>query len=309
MHPQTDARRFGLTDYETGVALIALSSLAWSASGVYSRLLTTDPWTAIAMRSLFGGLALLLPSLFLEGGWSRRQWLSVLKPAGLVLVALNVISQASFIGALYMTSVANVAVIYATAPFIAALLGWLLLRQRVAGRTLLAGGVCLLGVAIIVGTSFGGQSGLGNLLALSMTASFAMIIVVPRMSPGIAILPPTIVSAFLSALLFSPLASFGSLDLHNGLVLAAFGATNFSFAFVIFMAGARHVPPAEAALILTLETVLTPTWVWLFFGETPPAATLLGGGVILAAVFCHTMADVRKGRRRAAAQTHPGVPL
>lgn len=307
MLPQTDARRPSLTDYEKGVALIVLSTLAWSASGVYSRLLTTDPWTAIAVRSLFGGLALFVPSFFLEGGWSKRQWLSVLQPAGLALVVLNVISQASFIGALSLTSVANVAVIYATAPFLAALLGWLLLRQRVAGRTLLAGGVCLVGVAIIVGTSFGGQNGLGNFLALVMTTSFAMIIIVPRMSPGVAILPPTIVSAFLSSLLFSPFASFATLDLHDWIVLAAFGATNFSFAFVIFMAGARRVPPAEAALILTLETVLAPTWVWLFFGETPPTATLLGGAVILAAVIGHTMADVGRSRRRAAAQKRSDV--
>ena len=109
MLPQTDARRLGLTDYEKGVALIVLSTLAWSGSGVYSRLLTTDPWTAIAMRSLFGGLALLVPSFFLEGGWSKHQWLSVLRPSGMAMIALNVISQASFIGALYMTSVANVA--------------------------------------------------------------------------------------------------------------------------------------------------------------------------------------------------------
>ena len=298
MLPQTDAQSPSLADYEKGVALILVSTLAWSASGVYSRLLTTDPYTAIAIRSLFGGLALFIPSFFLEGGWSRRQWLGVLQPSGLALVALNVICQASFIGALSMTTVADVAVIYATAPFIAALLGWLLLGQRVGARTMMAGGICLMGVAIIVGTSFAGQNSLGNVLALVMTVSFAMIIVVPRMNPGVAILPPTIVSAFLSAALFSPLASIGTLDLHNWLVLAAFGATNFSFAFVIFMAGARHVPPAEAALILTLETVLTPTWVWLFFGETPPTSTLVGGAVILAAVVWHTAIDVRKSRHR-----------
>jgi drug/metabolite transporter (DMT)-like permease len=214
------------------------------------------------------------------------------------MIALNIVSQASFMGALFMTSVANVAVIYATAPFIAAFLGWVLLRQRVGGRTMLAGGVCLIGVVIIVGTSFGGQSGLGNLLALTMTATFAMIIVLPRLDPEVAVLPATIISSFLTSVLFAPLASFATLDLHNWLVLAAFGATNFSFAFVIFMAGARRVPPADAALILTLETVLTPTWVWLFFGETPPTSTLVGGAVIVVAVVLHTMADVRKSRRR-----------
>jgi drug/metabolite transporter (DMT)-like permease len=295
---QTDAPSSRLTDYEKGVAFIILSTLAWSGSGVFSRLLTTDPWTAIAVRSMCGGIALLIPSFFLEGGWSRRQWRSVVRPSGFAMIALNIVSQASFIGALYMTSVANVAVIYATAPFIAALMGWLLLRQRVGGRTMAAGGVCLVGVVIIVGTSFGGQSGLGNLLALLMTISFAMLIVLPRLDPHVAVLPTTVVSSIITAALFAPFASFATLDLHNWLVLAAFGATNYSFAFVVFMAGARRVPPAEAALILTLETVLTPTWVWLFFGETPPPATLVGGAVIVTAVILHTLADARKARRR-----------
>lgn len=296
MQPQASVRSPGLSEYEKGILLVLISTLAWSASGVYSRLLTTDPLTAIPVRSVFGGLALLIPSLFLEGGWSKRQWRSALRPAGLAIIALNVISQASFVGALYKTSVANVAVISATAPFIAAFLGWLLLHQGVALRTMIAGGVCLVGVVIIVGTSSSGSNGLGNFLALLMTVTFAMIIVLPRLSPGVAILPPTIISAFLSGFVFMPFASIGSLDLYNCLVLAAFGATNFSFAFVVFMAGARRVRPAEAALIMTLETVLTPGWVWLAFGETAPTSTLIGGAVILSAVVWHTLVDVRKSR-------------
>ncbi len=229
------------------------AALAWSVSGVYARLLTTDIWTAIAWRSLFGGLFLLIPSLFLEGGFSRRQWSSVFHPSGLAMIACQTFSQACFVGALYMTTVANVTMIYAAAPFIAALLGWAILKERVPRRTLVAGGVCLLGVAIIVASSIGGGTGLGDLLALGMTASFALIIIIPRIDPSVPSLPPTIVSAFLTLVIFAPFGSVGSLDAHNWLVLAAFGATNFSFALVLFLAGAKRMPPAEAALIGTME--------------------------------------------------------
>ncbi|MEK1894048.1 MAG: DMT family transporter [Rhizobium sp.] len=292
---QTGTRPLGFSEHEKGVILVVAATLAWSASGVYSRLLTTDAWTAIAWRSLFGGLFLLIPSFFLEGGMSKRQWRSVLHPSGLAMIACQTVSQACFIGALYTTSVANVAVIYATAPFIAALLGWLLLGEHATRRTMAAGGVCLLGVLIIVASSIGGGTGLGDLLALGMTASFAMIIVIPRISPGVPSLPPTIVSAFLTLTIFAPLGSVGSLDLHNWIVLAAFGATNFSIALVLFLAGARRMPPAKAALIGTLEIVLTPMWVWLFFAERPPAATFAGGTLILAAVVWHTIVEARRG--------------
>lgn len=64
---ENPARRLAGSEHEKGVLLIVAATLAWSASGVYSRLLTTDVWTAIAWRSLFGGLFLLIPCLFLEG--------------------------------------------------------------------------------------------------------------------------------------------------------------------------------------------------------------------------------------------------
>lgn len=285
------------SDYERGVILVALATLAWSCSGVYARLLTTDIWTAIAWRSLFGGIFLLIPSFFLEGGFSRRQWSSIFHPAGLAMIVCQMISQACFIGALYMTTVANVTMIYATAPFIAAFLSWSMLKERVANRTLIAGGVCLVGVAVIVASSIGGGTGVGDLLALGMTVTFALIIVIPRFDRSVPILPSSVVSGFLTFVLFVPFASTASLDAYNWLLLAAFGATNFALAFVLFLFGSRRMPAADAALISSLEIVLTPFWVWLLFSEKPPMATFLGGSIILATIVWHTAIDLRHGRR------------
>jgi drug/metabolite transporter (DMT)-like permease len=57
------------------------------------------------------------------------------------------------------------------------------------------------------------------------------------------------------------------------------------------------MPPAEAALIGTMEIVLTPFWVWLMFSEQPPVATFFGGAVILGAVLWHTAIDLSRSRR------------
>ncbi|WP_047452929.1 DMT family transporter [Rhizobium rhizogenes] len=294
---QNPARTFSSNEYEKGIILVAVATLAWSCSGIYARLLTTDLWTAIAWRSLFGGMFLLIPSFFLEGGFSRRQWSSIFHPAGLAMIACQTISQACFIGALYMTTVANVTMIYATAPFIAAFLSWTILKERVAKRTLIAGGVCLVGVAVIVASSIGGGTGVGDLLALGMTVTFALIIVIPRIDRSVPILPSSVVSGFLTFVLFLPFASTASLDTYNWLLLAAFGATNFALAFVLFLFGSRRMPAADAALISSMEIVLTPFWVWLFFSEKPPVATFVGGVIILATIVWHTAVDLRHGRR------------
>lgn len=286
------------TAHSRGVLLVFAATVAWSASGIYARLLTTDAWTAIAWRSLFAAIFLIVPMALFGGAGTRRQWKKTFAPAGLALIACQTISQAAFIGAYYTTSVANVAVIYATAPFIAAILGWLLLKEPIAWRAMVAGLGCLIGVGIIISASMGAGRLVGDLLALLMTVTFAVVIVVPRLDPELPAMPPIFVSAVLAFAIFAPFGSRETLDTHNMLVLAAFGATNFSIALVLFIIGARHLPPAESALIGTTEIVMTPVWVWLLFSERPPVATLVGGSVILAAVLWYTISELRRSKQR-----------
>lgn len=286
------------TAHSRGVLLVFAATVAWSASGIYARLLTTDAWTAIAWRSLFAAIFLIVPMVLFGGAGTRRQWKKTFGPAGLALIACQTISQSAFIGAYYTTSVANVAVIYATAPFIAAIMGWLLLKEPIAWRAMVAGLVCLIGVGIIISASMGAGRVIGDLLALLMTVTFAVVIVVPRLDPELPAMPPIFISSVLAFLLFAPFGSVGSLDTHNLLVLAAFGATNFSIALVLFIMGARHLPPAESALIGTTEVVMTPVWVWLLFSEQPPLATMIGGTVILAAVLWYTISELRRSKER-----------
>jgi drug/metabolite transporter (DMT)-like permease len=286
------------TAHSRGVLLVFAATVAWSASGIYARLLTTDAWTAIAWRSLFAAVFLIVPMVLFGGAGTRRQWKKTFGPAGLALIACQTISQSAFIGAYYTTSVANVAVIYATAPFIAAIMGWLILKEPIAWRAMVAGLVCLIGVSIIISASMGAGRVIGDLLALLMTVTFAVVIVVPRLDPELPAMPPIFISSVLAFLLFAPFSSGGSLDGHNLLVLAAFGATNFSIALVLFIMGARHLPPAESALIGTTEVVMTPVWVWLLFSEQPPVATMIGGTVILAAVLWYTLSELRRSHER-----------
>ena len=281
--------------YLAGIGTVLLATLAWSFSGVFTRLLTTDIWTAIAWRSFFGGLFLVIPYLAMNGRQSLRVLASIGRP-GILFILCQVVCQACTVGGLYLTSVANVTVIYATSPFLAAGLAWWLMRERMRRRTIVAGLVSLAGILIIVAGSLGGGHLLGDLLAIGMTVSFAFIIVIPRARKDLPLLPTTILSAFATTLIFAPFSAPATLDLHNWSVLAGFGLTNFSIALFLFVFGARRVSAAEAALIGTLEIVFAPFWVWAMFAERPATATLIGGGLVLAVIVWHTYRDLRDPR-------------
>jgi drug/metabolite transporter (DMT)-like permease len=281
--------------YLAGIGTVLLATFAWSFSGVFTRLLTTDIWTAIAWRSFFGGLFLLIPYVAMNGRQSLRVLLAIGRP-GILFVLCQVICQACTVGGLYFTSVANVTVIYATSPFLAAGIAWWLLREKMRPRTMIAGLVAMAGIVIIVAGSLGGGHLLGDALAIGMTVSFAFIIVIPRARRDLPLLPTTILSAFATTLIFAPLSSPASLDVHNWSVLAGFGLTNFSIALFLFVFGARRVSAAEAALIGTLEIVFAPLWVWMMFAERPADTTLIGGALVLAVIVWHTYRDLRDPR-------------
>lgn len=279
----------------TGTAFVLAATVAWSFSGTFSRLLATDVTTAIAWRSFFGGVFLAIPFFFQCRGQALRAMLTMGRP-GLAMTAAGWLCQASTVGAFYKTSIANVAVIYATAPFMAAGLAYGLIGERMRPRTMIASAIALLGVMIIVWNGFGTGHLVGDLMAVVMTLSFAVIVVIPRACPDAAMMPPTILSAALIVLIFGPFGHPTAMPGHDWLVLAAFGLTNFTVALYLFLAGSRRIAAAQAALIGTLEVVLSPLWAWLVFGERPSLASVIGGGMILAVVIWHTRLDLRSER-------------
>ncbi|MDX7953205.1 DMT family transporter [Lichenihabitans sp. Uapishka_5] len=289
--PATDARR-----PIAGMVLVLLSTVAWSFSGLFTRMLTTDVVTGIAWRSFFGAVFTALPMLL--GGRSRGldvprfSW-----PMAYLVLAVAACS-ACTVGALFMTSIANAAVIYATTPFMAAALSFLFVRERQQGRTLLASAVSLVGVVVIVSSGFGSGGLVGDVASVGMALSFAFIIVLPKVYPGLDLQAASILGAAITFAVFAPFGQARAMPAHDWVVLAGFGFTNFTVALYLFLVGARHLAAAQAALIGTLDIVLAPFWVWLAFDERPSVATLVGGSMIFLVVAWHILLEWRDEVKR-----------
>ena len=80
-------------------------------------------------------------------------------------------------------------------------------------------------------------------------------------------------------------------------LLAALGAGQIALGLILFTAGARLIPAAQAGLITLIEIVLGPLWVWLIYREEPDTLTVVGGSVIVAAVLLHAFAELRRPAR------------
>jgi drug/metabolite transporter (DMT)-like permease len=268
-----------------GTALVTGSAVAYSLAGYFTRLIPLDIMTLLFWRGVFGGLMItaLVVVQYRGHAWAKTRAIGW---PGLAVAALGVISSYLYLTAFRHTSVADVAIIYCTLPFMTAGLSWLLLRERENWRVIASSLVALAGVAIMTGGAVHTGHLAGDLLALAMTLTFASTMVMMRRGGRqVSMLPAVAIMCFLTAAVAAPFARIGPITTLPLLHLALFGTCQLGLGLVLLTLGMRRVPTTRAALIGMLDVPLAPFWVWLAFSEVPPVLTLVGGAVVIAAVL------------------------
>jgi drug/metabolite transporter (DMT)-like permease len=267
-----------------GIMLVAVAAVLWSTAGLFVRALNMDVWTMLAWRSMFAALSLALVVLVKHG---RRTWKGVraIGWPGVMAIPMAAVSMGSYVVALKLTTVANVMVVYATVPFVAAGIAYFWLGERIGGRFLVASAVALVGIALMAGFATRPRDLAGNAMAFLMTIAFGVQLVMARRHPALDMAPVNAAGAALCAIICWPLTAAGIPDLHQLIVLALFGVTTTSLAYALFLTGGRHVPSGEAGLIGLLEVALAPLWVWFAFDEQPGRAAMVGGALVLVPVL------------------------
>jgi len=285
--PHEAGRRHAL-----GIALNLASAVAYSTSGFYTRLIPLDPWTILFWRGIFAGLFIAGFIVWRYG----RDTVHIVRGIGLPGVAaacLSTLATIMYINAFRRTSVADVMIMNATTPFIAAALGWLWLRERERWSTLAASAAALVGTAVMVGGAARNGHLMGDLLAAGMALCMAGMMVLIRRHRDVPMPPAACLSALLCPLFVWPLAHPVVSGATNMLYLGLFGVTQFGLGLLLLTLGARLISATETALIQASEVPLGPLWVWLAFREVPALTTWIGGAIIMAAVGGHVYVSRR----------------
>jgi drug/metabolite transporter (DMT)-like permease len=287
---QTD----GTAERSLGVILVSVSALFFGLAGVLTKSIHADPMTIVCWRGLVGALLISVYVLWRRRRGGRNAALR-LGWRGWVIVLVGALASVAFISAFKYSYVANVTIIYSTVPFLAALVASPLIGERMKSRTAVAAGLSVIGVGVVVASGLHGNGLLGDLMALAMTALSAVYIALIRKFRDAPVVWAGAVSAFvlfgLGWLVTDPLAITG----RDAALLVLFGCT-FAFAVVLWTEGSRLVPAAESALLGLLEVPWGILTAWLMLSEAPPAASLAGGAIVMAAVVWHAARDLREAR-------------
>ncbi|RYI14512.1 MAG: DMT family transporter, partial [Acetobacteraceae bacterium] len=280
-----------VTDRRLGLAMVFISTLAWSTAGLFIRAADTDLATIIFWRGIFGVLGMTVVLLAFQGRTGLASFLRIGR-AGWAYVLVSVLTLPAYLASLHMTSIAHVAIIYATVPLMTAFLAWVVLREAAPRSAIAASVVAVVGAVLMVGLSEDGTL-VGDALALGMTFGMAVMVVLARRNPEIPALAAGTVATALTVLAVIHWATATVPPTDTIGILAIFGLSNSLLGFALFILGSRRIPAVETALIGALEAPIAPVWVWLMFGETPGPATVLGGIVVFAAVFWHILHSAR----------------
>ncbi len=294
-----------LSTHAKGLLITACGVLVISPDGLLTRLITTDHWTMIFYRALFLAFGMWLVVGFTAPNQIWRQY-RTLKGAALLKVVAYSFGTISFIYAITHTSVANTLIILSTTPLFAALISRVLLNEKIELRTLIAIALVALGIGVIAMGSVG-QPGYwqGDLAALAGSFFLGLGFCFVRRFPDASTFAAISCSGVLTALLILPLASPLSVTRADVGFLMIMGVYMLPLGTALMFIGPRYIPAAEVGLLLLLESVLGPVWVWLALGERPGMYTLLGGAIVLSTLALNTAWALRQRRHDRARQTQP----
>ncbi len=289
-------------NYAFGVIAVLAGGACLSIGGILLRNVeAASGWQILFYRSLafFVTLFLILAAHYRGGVWRayrRVGW------HGLAVAAVLGLGSIAYVFALLLTTVANVVFIIGASPLVAALVGWLCLRERPTWLSLIAMTAAFGGIGLMFADGFLAGRWLGNVVALAVVASFVAFLLLLRARPGVDMLPATSLGGLVSAAVAVAAAGMaGGLAIsgHDLAIALVLGAVQFTGGFMLITIGTRHVPAAEVALFSLSEAILAPLWVWIGVNEVPGDLTLAGALVVLVAVVGYCVAGIRA--RRAAA--------
>ncbi len=279
-----------MTTHQKAIAMMVASSGVMSLSGLLVRNLhAAGDWQIVFWRSV--GLAFAMAALlFLEhrGGAIKQMrsigWLGIL---GGMFFAGTIMG---FVLALTHTTVANTVFTMSSIPFFTAVMAWMILGERVKPVTIMAIFVASAGIALMVGDGFARGSVFGNLMAIMTAFGFACFVVILRKGRSLNMLASLIVAALISAgVAFYMTQGDLHLSPHDLVLCLIWGAVISGASYFFLVRASRHLQGAELTLLVLLEFILAPIWVFLFVDEVPGQMTLIGGGIVLVSVAAHAL--------------------
>ncbi len=270
------------------VIILIITAVLWSSGGVLIKQLHWNTMAIAGSRSLIASLLILAIMKKPHFNWTFAQVGGALSYSATVIM---------FVVANKLTTASNAILLQYTSTIYVAILGALILKEKVKPVDCLTIFTTLGGVALFFMGGLTLDKMLGNIVAAASGLSFAFLVIFMRKqkdgSPSESILLGNIITA-VAGMPFMFRSAPGASDIANLLVL---GVLQLGLPYFLYSIAVKGVTAIEAVIIPIIEPVLSPVWVLIFMGEVPGKLSLIGGGIVLGSLALREVV-VKYGMRK-----------
>ena len=275
-----------------GIVLALLGALILTPDTLLMRLSELTGGQMVAWRATQAGSIFfiigLCPFILSRSGVKPKIW----RKSFVALVFVQMANVFCFAYGIYLAPVAIVLIAVATVPVFSIILGAVVLKEAVDMRTWAIVVIVFLGVTLsVIGDInsydiFNLSSILGGLCGLVVAFSLACNFVIIRKDKEVAFPLALGTGGILCGLLafyFWPSAS--EINLKGMFYISITGLLILPLSFILLSRASRMTPASNVSIIMLLETILGPLWVWTFTTESPQFLTIIGGIIVILALI------------------------
>ena len=280
-----------------GTILVLLGALCLSFGGIIVKSFEgANLWQILFWRQTFFSIVV---ALYLLISYKKKFFKSFHTSGlpGLIAGISLGIGFAAYVFAMYHTTVANTLFIISTETIFLALFGYIFLKEKINLITLVSIIMGMSGVLLIIGSSLSIQSSsqfFGNIVAFIMPIAFTILIVIVRKYPKVDMLPSQFIAGIFAALIGYFIAGKLSISSHDLFLGFLAGTFQVGFGFILITIGSQTTPAAVVGVLMLSEVVAGPVLAWLFINEIPPTSVIVGGCIIISAIFFEFFSGSKK---------------
>ena len=286
-----------LNDKQKGIFLAFIGILFITPDSLSVRLIGITSWELVFYRGFIPFICLFILLLFIY----KKDFITkcyAIGYAGILNAILVALGNITFVTSLENTNVANTLIMISLAPFMAAIMGSIFLKERPNRRTWITIWLCFIIVVFIFYDSYESNKIVGDIFGLLTAILIGSSAVVIRYAKKINFLPSLMLAKIFTMLFviyFVESLVLTNSDLFLVIIMGVF------FVFLpisLITLAPRYIPAHEVELFFVLETALGPIWVWLVINEQPSLKTIIGGFCIISIIFVYTLLELQ-GKKNA----------
>jgi drug/metabolite transporter (DMT)-like permease len=257
-----------------GTSYVFFSAVCFSLAGVLIKMIS---WSSLTINGVRNLLAFMIMAIYLKKIGHKL----VINRVVILGAICNLLMNLTFVIATKLTSAANAIVLQFTEPIFLILFLWIFWKHKPDRKAILAcifvfGGIlCFFFDQLSLGRQ------IGNIIAILSGILYAMVFLMKKVKDA-NLESSILISQFVSFIIFIP-SYFRETDFapRNFILIVILGIVQMGFGYVLLAKGLETVTPVSASLTSTIEPILNPIWVALFYGEVVTPIAIVGAAIVI----------------------------